>query len=102
MPEIDADILDEETTRLELTLRTHDVLAKRFGPHILVRELAMLSEEVVREQLLPYHRYPQAFVADINIGFEKHGLSLGMSWTDLPPSKHAVVRNPQQMIAHVP
>jgi hypothetical protein len=93
------EILDEEITTLELSVRTLTALRKRFGTRMLIRELAMLNEDLMRAELGTYHKFPNVFVTDINTALAKHGLALGTSWSDMPPSNHAVVRNPQQMCA---
>lgn len=102
MPYSRAEILDESIDRLELTVRSTIALRKRFGEHVLVRELAMLSEDHVLRMLRPYHRYASIFVKDINVALAPYQLSLGTKWSEMPPSKHRVVRNPKQMEDHRP
>jgi len=91
------EILDEEVDRLELTVRTGIALRQRFGEHILVRELAMMNEEQILAELLIHHKNAKTFVNDINAALAKYGWALGTSWSDMPPSRHTTVRNPQQM-----
>ncbi len=94
------EILDFGIDRLELSVRTVHALRKRFGEHILIRELVTLNEAQIKTELKHFHKHSKIFVKDINAGLAKHSFSLGTSWADLPPSKHAVVRNPQQMCAY--
>ncbi len=96
------DILDEQIDRLELRVRTLEALTKRFGESTLVREVVMLSTDDVTELLRPYHYRPSIFVRDIQDSLEKYRLSLAMSWSELPPSRYAIVRNPARMRAYVP
>lgn len=91
------EILDQDINRLELFVRTVTALRKRFGERVLIRELAMLSEDQIRAELVTYHKLPNVFVTDINAALAKRGIALGTSWADMPPSTHSVVRNPQQM-----
>lgn len=97
-----SDILDETLDRLELKVRTHDALRTRFGKDTMVRELVMMSALDLQELLKPYHGHPSILVTDIEDGLQRAGYTLGTSWSDLPPSKYAIVRNPARMKAHKP
>jgi hypothetical protein len=102
MPFSKAEILDESIDRLELAVRTAHALKHRFGEQVLVREVAMLSEEHIVRMLKSYRKYPRRFAADINMALAPYDLGLGKKWAELPPSRHSVVRNPKQMEDHVP
>lgn len=102
MPFTKAEILDETIDRLELSVRTAYALTRRFGPQVLVREVAMLSEEQIMRLLKPYSKQTRRFVTDINLSLAPYDLCLGKSWADLGVSRHSVVRNPKQMEDHIP
>ena len=94
------EIFDKTIDSLEMTVRSSNVLKSRFGPTVLVRELAMLSENDLTAAVKAYHKFPSVVVNDIKEALTNVGLTLGMSWSLMPPSMHSVVRNPRLMLAH--
>ena len=96
----DREIFDKTIDSLEMTVRSSNVLKSRFGPTVYVRELAMLSESDLTIAMKACHKFPVVVVNDIKEALANVGLTLGMSWSLMPPSMHGIVRNPRLMLAH--
>ena len=85
---------------IDIKVGTDRALTNRFGEIIYLREIAMMSEQSLINTLKLYNHYPGAIVKDLKRGLGLRNIKLGTSWAHMPPSKHPIVRNPAQMLAH--